>query len=103
MTNTKTIVSDYQWPHQTIAHFYLAIRRPARPARRQSPDPIPYAFTFSVSQVHVNITSRSESGLTKLRVENLHYDLTEDDLDVENLNYILSDMAKTGFRISSTG
>lgn len=34
---------------------------------------------------HVNTATKSESGLTKIRVENLHYDLTEDDLDVGNL------------------
>jgi hypothetical protein len=60
-------------------------------------------FAFSVPQVHVNTTPHSESGLTKLRVENLHYDLTEDDLDVRNLNYITSNVAKAISRIYSTG
>lgn len=38
----------------------------------------------STPKVHVNAAAYSEPGLTKLRVENLHYDLTEDDLDVGN-------------------
>jgi hypothetical protein len=42
-------------------------------------------FTSFIPGVHVNTAAHSESGLTKLRVENLHYDLTEDDLDVGNL------------------
>jgi hypothetical protein len=42
-------------------------------------------FTSFITEVHVNAAAHSESGLTKLRVENLHYDLTEDDLDVGNL------------------
>jgi hypothetical protein len=42
-------------------------------------------FTPLITEVHVNAAAHSESGLTKLRVENLHYDLTEDDLDVGNL------------------
>jgi hypothetical protein len=41
-------------------------------------------FTSFTSQWLVNAAIHSESGLTKLRVENLHYDLTEDDLDVGN-------------------
>ena len=42
-------------------------------------------FTLLNSDALVNAAIHSESGLTKLRVENLHYDLTEDDLDVGNL------------------
>jgi hypothetical protein len=41
-------------------------------------------FRSFITEVHVNAAAHSESGLTKLRVENLHYDLTEDDLDVGN-------------------
>ena len=58
--------------------------------RRAPPDDTPLRpyrmlFTSFILKVHVNTAAHSESGLTKLRVENLHYDLTEDDLDVGNL------------------
>lgn len=52
---------DSEWVHDKYEDN--PIRRPTRPARRYSPEPV------------------SESSSAKLRVENLHYDLTEDDLD----------------------
>lgn len=62
--SSTIIVRISSYPYRSSAHNYPAVRRAGRNERRPSPE-----------------RSYEGAASAKLRVENIHYDLTEDDLD----------------------